>query len=215
MNRKIGMIGSLVNAITVIGFALFMLIDFTFGSYFICILLALSFVCMVSALEVECKSDAKAAGKTALVFTAIYATLILIVYYTQCTTVINENLGNDAAHILNYSYMGLMFNLDMLGYGIMALSTFFIGLTVNVKNKKDKAMKTLLLLHGLFFPGCFILPMTGMFLNASGSSSKGGVIALEIWCMYFLPIGILSFLHFKEKEETKTINQINNENVVK
>ena len=54
--------------------------------------------------------------------------------------------------------------------------------------------------HGLFFPGCLIMPMAGMFLGHDGSTSSGGVIALEIWCLYFLPIGILAYLHFKRNE---------------
>ena len=37
MNKKIGMIGSIINCITVFLFALFMIIDYNFGSYFICI----------------------------------------------------------------------------------------------------------------------------------------------------------------------------------
>ena len=201
MNRKIGMTGSLINALTVFLFAVFMLMDFITGSFFVCIILSMSFVCMVAALETECTDDRRAAGKTALAFAAIYAVLIMIVYYTQCTTVLNENLGEEADKILNYKHLGLMFNLDILGYGIMALSTFFIGLTVQVKNKIDKALKILLIGHGLFFPGCLIMPMTGMFLGSHGSSSKGGVIALEIWCLYFLPIGILAFLHFKNREK--------------
>ena len=44
MNKKLGMIGSIINAITVLLFAIFMAIDFNFGSYFVCILLSLSFV---------------------------------------------------------------------------------------------------------------------------------------------------------------------------
>ena len=201
MNRKIGMAGSLINALTVFLFAVFMLFDFTTGSFCVCIILSISFVCMVAALETECTEDRRAAGKAALAFAAIYAVLIMIVYYTQCTTVLNEQLGEEADKILNYKHLGLMFNLDILGYGIMAISTFFIGLTVQVKNKIDKALKILLIGHGLFFPGCLIMPMTGMFLGSHGSTSKGGVIALEIWCLYFLPIGILAFLHFKNREK--------------
>ena len=197
MNKKIGMIGSAINVFTVLAFAICMLINFSFGSYFVCIILALSFVIMISAFETECKAECKAAGKAALVFSAIYATLIVIVYYTQCTSVINDNLGESAMKILAYKYMGLMFNLDMLGYGIMALATFFIGLTINAETKADKALKALLLIHGVFFLSCFLMPMTGIFANSDGSTSNGGVIALEIWCLYFLPIGILSFLHFK------------------
>ena len=43
------------------------------------------------------------------------------------------------------------------------------------------------------------MPITGMFAGSDGSTLFGGVIALETWCMYFVPIGILSYLHFKEK----------------
>ncbi|MBQ4487221.1 MAG: hypothetical protein II936_09485 [Oscillospiraceae bacterium] len=207
LNRKTGMCASAVNAFTVLCFALFMMAGFTFGSYFVCIFLSLSFVCMTASFECECADDRKAAGKTGLVLSGIYSTLIMIVYFTQCTTVLNESLGGDAQRILDFRYMGLIFNMDLLGYGIMALSTFFTGLTVNVRNKKDKALKTLLLLHGLFFPGCFLMPMTGMFTGSvsasAGGTSAGGVIALEFWCLFFLPIGILSFLHFKDRDSSK------------
>jgi len=198
MNKKIGMIGSIINAITVLAFAIFMIADFIYGSYFVCIFLSLSFIMMIASFENECNEENKVAGKVAMMFAAIYATLIMIVYFTQCTSVVNDKLNVEALKVLDYSNMGLMFNLDLLGYGIMALSTFFIGLTVNVKNKKDKVLKILLLLHGIFFFGCLIMPMTGMFARSDGGSSIGGVIALEIWCAYFLPIGILSALHFKK-----------------
>ena len=201
MNRKIGIIGSIINAITVALFAIFLLLDFKLGYFFVCILLSLSFVMMIAAFENECKESAKVAGKIALAFAAIYSTLIMIVYFTQCTSVVNDGLSAEALKVLDYSNMGLMFNLDILGYGIMALSTFFIGLTINAKNKADKVLKWLLLIHGVFFFGCLIMPMTGMFVHGcsgSGSTSFGGVMALEFWCLYFLPIGILSFSHFKK-----------------
>lgn len=201
MNKKIGMIGSIINAITVLAFAICMLINFTFGSYFVCIFLSLSFIMMITSFENECNEDNKVAGKIALILAGIYSTLIIIVYFTQCTSVINDKLSGDALKVLDYRHMGLMFNIDLLGYGIMALSTFFIGLTINVKNKKDKILKYLLLIHGIFFFGCLIMPMTGMFANSDGSTSIGGVIALEIWCLYFLPIGILSYLHFKNNKK--------------
>ena len=201
MNKRIGMIGSIINVITVLAFAIFMMINNTFGSYLVCIFLSLSFIIMIVSFENECSSENKVAGKAALAFAVVYATLILIVYFTQCTTVINDKLSADALKILDYKNMGLLFNLDLLGYGIMALSTFFIGLTINVKNKKDKVLKSLLLIHGIFFISCLIMPMTGMFVGNDGSTSSGGIVALEIWCAYFLPIGILSYLHFKENDK--------------
>ena len=198
MNRKIGMIGSLVNALTVLGFAVFLLTGFKFGYYFICIFLSISFVCMIAAFDAECTEENKVAGKVSMMFAAIYATYIMLVYFTQCTTVRNETLTGDVLKILDYSNLSLMFNIDLLGYGIMALSTFFIGLTIRVKNKKDKALKILLLVHGIFFLSCLIMPMTGMFVGSGGSTSNGGIMALEVWCIYFFPIGILSWLHFKQ-----------------
>ncbi len=200
MNKKIGTIGSIVNAITVVAFAICMLINFNFGSYFVCLFLALSFILMITSFENECTEDNKVSGKIAIVFAAIYAALVHIVYFTQCTSVINDRLSNDALKILNFSNMGLMFNLDILGYGFMALSTFFISFTIDAKNQKDKALKYLLLIHGFFFIACLILPMTGMFSRSGGNNPLGGVIALELWCLYFLPISILSYKHFKDNK---------------
>lgn len=200
MNKKIGMIGSIINVITVIAFAICMLIHYDFGSYFSCIFLSISFIIMIASFENECTKENKVAGKIAITLAAVYATFIMFVYFTQCTTVINDKLSSEALKVLDYRYLGLAFNIDLLGYGIMALSTFFIGLTINVKNKKDKALKYLLLIHGIFFLSCLIMPMTGIFANHNGSSSTGGIIALEIWCLYFLPIGILSYLHFKNNK---------------
>lgn len=199
MNSKIGKIGSIINVITVLAFAICMLINFNFGSYFSCIFLSISFILMIASFENECTKENKVAGKVALILAGIYATLIMVVYFTQCTTVINDKLSADALKVLDYRNLGLIFNLDLLGYGIMALSTFFIGFTINVKNKKDNILKKLLLIHGIFFISCLIMPMTGIFANSDGGTSIGGIIALEIWCLYFLPIGILSYSHFKEK----------------
>ncbi len=43
------------------------------------------------------------------------------------------------------------------------------------------------------------MPMTGMFAKmSSGGDGIGGRLALVVWCVYFLPIGILSFIHFNK-----------------
>lgn len=39
-----------------------------------------------------------------------------------------------------------------LGYGMMALSTFFIGLSIRAGRRSDRWLKAPLLLHGFFFP---------------------------------------------------------------
>lgn len=87
-----------------------------------------------------------------------------------------------------------MFNYDLLGYGIMALATFFAGLTIKPQKKADRWLKNLLLIHGVFFISCLIVPMLGVF-KADGPAWVG-VAALEFWCLYFCPISVLSLLHF-------------------
>ena len=106
---------------------------------------------------------------------------------------------NPIADFKNYSKFGLIFNYDLLGYGVMALSTFFTGLSMKPKNKTDKWLRALMLIHGVFYFSCTFMPMTGMFAKmSSGGDGIGGRLALVAWCVYFLPIGILSFIHFKK-----------------
>ena len=95
-----------------------------------------------------------------------------------------------------------MFNYGLLGYGMMALSTFFIGLSIRAENKPDLWLKRLMLIHGVFFFSCFLMPMTGMFTGiANGEKGNGGYIALLFWCAYFLPIGVLAWKHFSKGKD--------------
>ena len=80
---------------------------------------------------------------------------------------------------------------------MMALSTFFVGLSIKVNCKWDKWLKLLMMIHGVFFFSCFIMPMTGVFSAMSnGDASMGGTAALIFWCVYFFPIGVLAYKHF-------------------
>ena len=112
-----------------------------------------------------------------------------------------DNLNEQAIRILDFQRGGLLFNYDLLGYGMMALSTFFIGLSIKPNSKADKWLKYLMMIHGVFFIGCFIMPMTGLFTSmANGDAGNGGTIALLGWCVYFLPIGALTYRHFQESK---------------
>lgn len=52
--------------------------------------------------------------------------------------------------LIDFSKGGLIFNYDLLGYGFMALSTFFTGLTIEGRSKADKVLKWLMLIHGIY-----------------------------------------------------------------
>ncbi len=197
LNRMISKIGSAIVTVTVFLFALFLLIDFSMGYFFVCLILPIGFIMMTSGLQNECEGDRKVAANIGLIFAAVYATFIMLVYFTQLTTVNNEQLNEQAADLLEFGKFGLIFNFDLLGYGVMALSTFFTGLSMKPKNKTDKWLKALLMIHGVFYFSCTFMPITGVFANmSSGGDGVGGRLALVAWCVYFLPVGILSFLHF-------------------
>lgn len=196
MNTKIGKLSSLINVIAVIGFALCMLAGSNFGSYLSSMFIAFSYIPMVCAYAYFTKEKCKVAGYTAAAFAVIYGTIILLVYFAQLTTVRSASLTGQAAMLLDFQQFGLFFNFDLLGYALMALSTFFIGLTIDSKSKPDKWLKGLLLFHGIFFITCIALPILGLFSAKMSGADWIGVAVLEFWCVYFIPVDILSLIHF-------------------
>lgn len=202
MNKIIASMGALIVTISVLLFAICMLIPFNFGSYFVCMLLPIGYIMMTSGFCNESDEKHKVAADVGMAFATVYTVLIFLVYFAQTTSVRLDSLDEQAMRMLDYSRGGLLFNYDLLGYGMMAFSTFFVGLTIDTKTKADKWLKYLMLIHGVFFISCFIMPMTGIFSSMSdGETNMGGVIALEFWCAYFTPIGILSLIHFRRSNK--------------
>lgn len=200
MNRKIGMLGALVNLVAVIAFAASMLMGSNLGSYYSSMFIAFSFVLMTCAYAYFSKDETKVAGITAVGFAAMYAVIISLVYFTQITTVQNDSLTQQAAKLLDYQQFGLFFNYDMLGYALMSLATLFVGLTVETKSTASKWLKGLLLVHGVFFVSCIIIPALGLFTTDMVGTEWIGIAILEFWCAYFIPVGILSLLYFSKYE---------------
>ena len=200
MNKMISKAGSAIVTVTVFLFAIFLIFDWSMGSYFVCLILPIGFIIMTAGLQNECEADRKVAANIGLILAAVYSTFIMLVYFSQLTTVHNEQLNEQAAKLLEFDKYGLIFNYDLLGYGVMALSTFFTGLAIKPKKKADKWLRALLMIHGVFYFSCTFMPITGIFARmSSGGDGIGGRLALVIWCVYFLPIGILSFLHFDSR----------------
>lgn len=200
LNKMIPKAGSAIVAATVFLFAMFLIINYSMGSFFVCLILPIGFIMMTAGLHGECEDDRKVAANIGLILAAVYATIIMLVYFTQLTTVNNEQLNEQATNLLDFSKFGLIFNYDLLGYGVMALSTFFTGLSMKPKNKTDKWLRALMIIHGVFYFSCTFMPITGMFAKMSSDGEGiGGRLALVAWCVYFLPVGILSFLHFRKR----------------
>ncbi|MBR4719723.1 MAG: hypothetical protein IKP31_05715, partial [Lachnospiraceae bacterium] len=160
MNKMIAKVGSAIVMVTVFMFALFLLINYSMGSFFVCLILPIGFIMMTAGLHNECENDRKVAANIGLTLAAVYATFIMLVYFTQLTTVNNEQLTDQAAKLLEMGKCGLIFNYDLLGYGLMALSTFFTGFSMKPKNKTDRWLRALMMIHGVFYFSCTFMPIT-------------------------------------------------------
>lgn len=196
MDRKLSLTGAALNIAGVLVFAAGMLT----GPFALCciasIFIAWGLTMMNGGFWRYGRRDAKVAAACALVFGGMYAFCNTMVYFIQISTVANNVLGAQAAKLLDYRRFGMMFDIDMLGYCLMAISTFFAGLTIEAKDRGGRWLKALLILHGVFAPMCFIMPMLGLFSAGMAGADWIGTAILEFWCAYFLPIGILSFRYF-------------------
>lgn len=200
MNRKLGFYSAMTVSITTSLFAIGMVIGNDIISYFVCMLLSWGYILLTCSFAVEVPHERKALAYGGIAFACLYGVFINLVYFTQLTTVANKTVPPEVLKILSYQSLGsLMFNFDLFGYGMMSISTFLIGVAIISTNKFDKWLKSLLMIHGIFAPACVIMPMFNIFNSHMGVSGEIiGTIVLLIWCIYFLPIGILSTLHFKK-----------------
>ena len=201
MNKKIGAAGAIIDLLAVLGFAVCMLLGFNSGSYFCSMFIAFGFVIMMCGFLRFTSPERKTAGYTAAAFSAVYAAIILIVYFTQLTTVRLAALTEQTRELLDFQQMGLFFSLDLLGYALMSLATFFAGLTVESKDRPAKWLRALLMIHGVFFISCLIMPMLGVF--QADSPTWIGVAVLEFWCAYFCPIAALALHYFRGRTEQR------------
>ena len=116
MNKSIPKIGAVIVAVTVFLFAVCMIVKFHFGSYLVCMFLPIGYIMMAAGFHHECCEEQRVAASIGLVFSAIYAVLIFLVYFAQTTSVRLEDLNEQAIRILDYQRGGLLFNYDLLGY---------------------------------------------------------------------------------------------------
>lgn len=82
MNKMISKIGATIVTVTVLIFAICMLIPFDFGSYLVCIFLSIGYVIMDSGFWYESDDEHKVAATAGIMFAAIYAVLILLAYFS-------------------------------------------------------------------------------------------------------------------------------------
>ena len=98
MNKLIPKIGALIVAVTVFLFAVCLIFGFNFGSYLVCMLLPIGYIMMAAGFHHECREEQRVSANIGLVFSAIYAVLIFLVYFAQTTqNKVASHLQNSAA----------------------------------------------------------------------------------------------------------------------
>lgn len=138
MNRKIGMVSSCITLISVILFAIFMLFNMSFAAYAICILLSGGYLVMVSAYAVYARQKVEAAKYAGIAFAVIYAVFVMLVYYAQITTLVQSNLTEQAAQLLDYRKFGLFFLMIFLDMGCLPFPRSLLDLQSCPKVKRAK-----------------------------------------------------------------------------
>ena len=103
MNRTIAKAGSAIATVTVFLFAVFEAIDLSMCSFFVCFILPIGFIMMTAGLNNECEGDRKVAANIGLILAAVYGMFIMLVYFTQLTTVNNEQLNEQASTLLEFN----------------------------------------------------------------------------------------------------------------
>ena len=143
MNRIIPKIGAAIVTLTVFLFAVFILTDFAGGQYLVCSFLPLGYIMLSAGFHHESDVDRRVSANIGMIIAAVYAVFVLLVYFSQLTYVRLENLTEQAESILLFLPGSLMFCYDLLGYGMMSLSTFFIGLSMKPQKNTTSGLDTL------------------------------------------------------------------------
>lgn len=203
LNRSLGMAAAIVVATSVASFALSMGVGSENGSYAASLALAWAWIVLAGALASAAAPDRSVAARAGVAFGTLYAGFATAVYFVQLTTVLHQSAPPDILAVLTYQNLGsLMFNFEMLGYALTAMSTLFIGLTVSGETRVGRGLRWLLLAHGVFAPVCLALPMFDVFGAMPRDAGAGIGVAISLgWCAYFLPLALLAFAYLKAKTD--------------
>ena len=199
MNRLLGISSALTVAAAVLGFAFSLVMSDENGAYAASLALSWAYVIMAVSFSATAASDRRIAGGAATAFAILYAGFATAVYFVLLTTVLHRTAPSDVLKVLSYQELGsVMFNLELLGYALMAVSTLFLGLTISTQTGVARWLRWMLLGHGIFAPICIALPVLNVFGSMPRSSGAAVGVAISFgWCAYFMPVAMLAYYYFR------------------
>lgn len=194
INRRLGMYCSSAAAFCTLLFFLGLFTRNDLINYSSCLVLSWVYVLTGCAFASYAEKSRQALAFGGVAIAVIYSVFTNLVYYSQLTTVAYETADQAVLDALSFTSGSWLFGFDIMGYGLMGLSTLLIGLSIKIETGKERVVKAMLIGHGIFFPICVIAPALNLF--QPGSDDGGGILALQFWCLYFAPLMILSARYF-------------------
>jgi hypothetical protein len=193
------MSSALTVAAAVLGFAFSLVLGDENGSYAASLALSWAYVIVAVSFWAAAANDCKVAGGAGTAFAILYAGFATTVYFVQLTTVLHGTAPPDVLKVLSYQELGsVMFNLELLGYALMAVSTLFLGLTISTRTGVGRWLRWMLLGHGIFAPVCIALPILNVFGSMPRSSGASIGVAISFgWCAYFMPVAVLAYCYLR------------------
>lgn len=148
-----------------------------------CLLLALAYPVLTSAIYLIAPTQKKIWGLLGLVFGTIYSA-VLTTNYWLLMTVVRSALENNFTEGLGWYVVGSPYSitntLEGIGYGFMGLSTIFAGLVFS-GSKGDNWIRRSLVFNGLS-------GLLGVVFGAFGVVAMT-LVSLALWCLSF-PVAI-------------------------
>ena len=154
-----------------------------FPSFF----LPFSFVILAVCIHHIATADKKIFSQIGIAFSIIYSVLILIVYYTQLTLIIPNQMGGTLKGFepfLFTPFNSFLFGLDVLGYGIMNLATLFFAFVFERKGP-EKRIWWFLFLNGIMFPTNMLSTVYPPILFADSTWAVTFPVSMILLAVYF------------------------------
>ncbi len=118
------------------------------------LLLGISFVVMTVSIHYRAEASRRIWSHLAVVFAAMYATLISIVYYVQLAFVLPKIARGDVQDIqllIFEPFDSFLYAIDVYGYGLMSLSTLFAAATFGNQGL-ERWIRLALIANGCLIP---------------------------------------------------------------
>ena len=154
---------------------------------------------------------------------AIFLICLIVALFAPNT--VTENLSYGVCTVLSWGYVaaGCVYScyarkdrlaaskigvsMGVVYSTIISIVYFTQMTTVLHKSADEKILQALPFTVLLMVPGaCFVCMFVPVLPLPATNQGSGGTIALIGWCLFFLPICILSAIHFKKNNETDSSN---------